>query len=407
MAHRIAAVLASLAALLLMAAAPSSAAACCADIFRKTPVGWTTEGALLVRAYESSDCEGRSTAEIHSPGNFTPDSRFDLYDDGRRLRGRDEALLVNSWELDPDDDDLDVMPADLTHRFAEPIRGLCAGDVYVQAAPTPGEPADISPWDSRLQVTVSVMTDDGFAVLARDLEIHRMSGHEYTFSVVPSPDGVHAVLQVHLENSDAMGDELHWVRLPENTIPSGSARAGCGNGALAVPSTTVAPGPDPDEARYLLEDVVRWHADEAHTDGAAFRSSLLGSLLWYEPSNTTYRGYVVEALEEAGYDAVAREVSPDLPSGPRPSLADLVIEPSVPVELSPASVDSRSEDGGCYAVTSAKHGGDAGVGARPYSPTSCGGAPGPAKGQPLRGAAFPALFLTLGLGAVAARRRGR
>ncbi|MBW2463978.1 MAG: hypothetical protein JRH11_20180 [Deltaproteobacteria bacterium] len=436
MAHRSAVAFLSLAAVLLMAAAPSSASACCADILRKTPVGWTTEGTLLIRAYESSECEGRSTAEIHSPGNFTPDSRFDLYDEGRRLRARDEALLVNPWELesesesvDDDDVDLDVMPARLTQRFAEPVRGLCASDLYVQATPTPGEPADISPWDSTVRVTVSVMTDDGFTEVARDLEVHRMNGHEYSFSVLPSPDGVHAVLGLHLENSDEVGDELRWVRLPENMTSSLSAQAGCTTGALAVPSTTVVAGPDPEESTFLLEDAVRWHADDAYSGGTAIPPSLLGAILWNAPSNAAFRGYVVEALEEAGYDAVAREVSADLPPGPRPSLADVVVEPRAPVDVPPVPLpapvlapkvvpnalsaevagqqEMYCEDGGCSALAPAQYGGDASVGPEPFAPASCSGVPGPTEDQPLRGAALPALFLVLGLGAVTARRKGR
>jgi hypothetical protein len=414
--------------------APTIASACCADVDVHAPIGWSSDGRLLVDAYRSTDCAGRSTLDVLSPGELRPVTRFDRYDDTRRLApgaSPRELFDDDAWELGLGPGrlgDASSVPAPIRHRFDTTATGLCGGDILAVAASDPSDALDATRWSSHVLVDVSVLTLDGFVVVARDLRVPTGIAEVAIVSVVPSPVPGEAVVRISHDGPESMGDQLHWIALPPSAP---HPRSECARGASVIPLRDNLTAPGIEEGNYEIESALvaeaELHVATSEEEFAQARSWYLRALvraLWQDPQNDIIRNALVRGLDDAGRRATAEEVAREVTSDPRGSLASLA-PPTPPAPPPPPAVPSAggvevdqgpsAKELAIAAVTGGADFpvGDAGMAeaAAPSAETpptrpglSCDATGGTRSALAVF---FPALVLVGGMGLTAVRRRRR
>ncbi len=392
---------------------PSAASACCADFDRHTPLGWASDGSLLVDAYVAHDCQGASVLDVLSPFDTRPVSRFDRYDGGRRLapnadpvrlsedelyemeaaiEAPDPSAEVNSW------DEMFPVPAALARRFATTAQGVCRADMIVVGGADPSDALDASRWDTHVVVSVLLRGAEGYREVASGIRLPRADVESVEVSLLPSPDGHNAVVRVSFDVPDLTADALHWVTLPANAP---RPRAGCATTAGILPlrdnfSAQVEDGNwEIPSALTAQEELDAANTDEAVAMATEWLIDGLTRALWWDPDNDAIRVALADAYVSAGAPDHAAEVRRGVGEGPFSPLVSFA-----PPSYEPADdVAYEAGDGGL---------GEAGAPALTDAPSARGLSCDAAGGETHTFAVvLPALVLALGFGFSVRRRRRR
>ncbi|MEM9189450.1 MAG: hypothetical protein AAGF12_09760 [Myxococcota bacterium] len=306
----------------MVGSAANPAKACCTDIDSARPLGWASDGSLLVQRSESVGCIGDRTVERVVPGELTPTARFDLFQGGRELEPAEEARSLGDEELFEAIEEMDgrdpfPVPGWLSAQFFHPVTSLCGQHVLVQAIPNPTESSDIEPWDRTVHLEVAIWNGKRFVGVHPGLVVPQYVAETAEVLVHPAPNGESAMLRVSANGPDMMGDSLAWISLPPvpsvGTRPDGSTSdQSCDHRAQIIPRDDILGFGGSGAEPYRWIDGLSFRSDALSAtdpEDAAELSTLslihLNRALWEQPAEPTLRKEVILGFEAVGYKEIA------------------------------------------------------------------------------------------------------